>query len=397
MLLSLTRSLLFVKISSRGCGTSTIHPFHHRPPAMSFPKILFKVTENNKCPLFSYGDTFSVTGITISMASTEENTLFSTVIITSPLEKEKCKILSSDLTKVLIHYERADKIPVCIISCSGCTGSLRLEHTRDTMEGLDFNDDAAELTTLLPQLSGFAFFKNIDEQNIPKIAQYFKLSKFKAGDIVIRKGDPGGNFFIIVKGSVNVLNKVGITISTLKQGDVFGEMSLICNESVSATIQVCEPTAILYIDRKNFLKILDQFPAIQLYFTRLMAKRLSKSNMIRAHDLSSGMIGNLAEIPAEALFQILNMNLKTGILTINELSKGTARFSFRQGCLIKAKYGAFSGEGAFYEILKESEGRFRFTPGIPPEEFETPEVGYFMKLLMEGMRRLDEGRNRDAN
>jgi len=39
---------------------------------MSFPKILFKVTENNNCPLFSYGDLFSVTGITISMANTEE-------------------------------------------------------------------------------------------------------------------------------------------------------------------------------------------------------------------------------------------------------------------------------------------------------------------------------------
>ncbi len=365
---------------------------------MSFPKILFKVTENNKCPLFSYGDTFSVTGITISMANTEENTLFSTVIITSPLEKERCKILSSDLAKVLIQYERAEKIPVCIISCSGCTGSLRLEHTIEkALEGLDFNDDAAELTTMLPMLSGFAFFKNIDEKDIPKVVQHFRLDKFKNGDIVIRKGDPGGSFFIIVKGSVNVLNKVGITISTLKQGDVFGEMSLICNESVSATIQVCEPTAILSIDRKNFLKILDQYPAIQLYFTRMMAKRLSKSNMIRSQDLSSGMIGNLSEIPAEALFQILNMNVKTGILTITELSKGTARFSFRQGCLIKAKYGALNGEGAFYEILKESEGRFRFTPGIPSEEFETPEIGYFMKLLMEGMRRLDEGRNRNAN
>lgn len=365
---------------------------------MSFPKVLFKVTENNRCPLFSYGDTFSVTGITIPMASTEENTLFSTVIITSPLEKERCKILSSDLARVLIQYERADKIPVCIISCSGCTGSLRLEHTREPLlEALDIDGDTTELTSMLPQLSGFSFFKNIDEQNVAKVARRFKLNRFRTGDIVIRKGDPGGSFFILVKGGVNVLNKVGITISTLKQGDVFGEMSLICNEPVSATIQVCEPAVILSIDRKNFLAILDQFPAIQLYFTRLMAKRLSKSNMIRTQDLSAGMNGNLAEIPAEALFQILNMNLKTGILTITELSKGAARFSFRQGCLIKAKYGPLTGEGAFYELLRESEGRFRFTPGIPAEEFETPEIGYFMKLLMEGMRRLDEDRTRKAN
>ena len=367
---------------------------------MSFPKVLFKVTENNRCPLFTFGDTFSVTGITISMTNEEENTLFSTVIITSPLDKEKCKILSSDLTKILIQYERAEKIPVCLVTCSGCTGSLRLEHCQeDTLEDLEFDNDAnpAEMDSILHLLKDFAFFKSIDEKDVKKVAQYFKINKFKADDIVIRKGSPGGNFFIIVKGSVNVINKVGISISTLKQGDVFGEMSLICNDPVSATIQVCEPTAILYIDRKNFLKILDQYPAIQLYFTRLMAKRLSKSNTIRAQDLSSGMIGNLAEIPAEALFQILNMNQKTGILTITELPKGSARFSFRQGALIKAKYDDITGEGAFYEILKEPEGRFRFTPGIPTEEFEIPEIGYFMKLLMEGMRRLDEGRNQNVN
>lgn len=363
---------------------------------MSFPKVLFKVTENNQCPLFSFGDTFSVTGITIAMTNEEENTLFSTVIITSPLDKEKCKILSSDLARILIQYERAEKIPVCLVACSGCTGSLRLEHCREnTLEALEFDHDSnpAELDSILHLLREFAFFKSIDEKNVKKVAQHFKIKKFEASDIVIRRGNPGGYFFIIVKGSVNVINKVGISISTLKQGDVFGEMSLICNDPVSANIQVCEPATILYIDRKNFLKIIDQYPALQLYFTRLMAKRLSNSNMIQAKDLSSGMIGNLAEIPPEALFQILNMNQKTGILTINELPKGPARFSFRQGSLIKAKYADITGEEAFYEILKESEGRFRFNPGIPSVEFEIPEIGYFMKLLMEGMRRLDEDRN----
>lgn len=369
---------------------------------MTFPKILFKATENNKCPLFSFGDIFSVTGITISMTNEVENTLFSTVIITSPLDKERCKVLSSDLAKILIQYERAEKIPACLITCSGCTGSLRLENYKDNaLEDLDFDDDTnpAETDSILHIIRDFAFFKCFDAKDVKKVAQYFKIHKFNASDIVIRKGAPVSNFYIIVKGSVNVINKVGISISTLKQGDVFGEMSLICNDPVSATIQVCEPTAILYIDRKNFLKILEQYPAIQLYFTRLMAKRLSMSNTIRTQDLSSGMIGNLAEIPPEALFQILNMNQKTGILTITELpkGKGSARFSFRQGALIKAKYDDITGEGAFYEILKEPEGRFRFTPGIPTGEFEIPEIGYFMKLLMEGMRRLDESRNQNVN
>ena len=93
------------------------------------------------------------------------------------------------------------------------------------------------------------------------------------------------------------------------------------------------------------------------------------------------------------------MNSKTGILTITELSgdTGTARFSFRQGSLIKAKYDEYAGDLAFYQILKEGSGRFRFTPGISSKDFNTPEIGFFMKLLMEGMRRLDEGKDKQVN
>ncbi|MEE4313053.1 MAG: cyclic nucleotide-binding domain-containing protein [Desulfofustis sp.] len=365
---------------------------------MGFPRILFRLIENRRCPLYQYGDEFSVTGVAISMNNGEENSFITTSVIHSPAKKKICKILTGDLTRIVIQYERGDKIPVCLVSCSGCTGSIKLEHSSEhRLVASEQPPNANEIGSMMHLFSDFAFFKNIDNQSLDKVVRFFRLTSYEKGAIVLRKGDIGGNFYIIVTGSVNVINEAGITISKLGKGDVFGEMSLICNDKVSATIQVREDTSILYIDQTNFKKILDHFPSVQLYFSRLMASRLNKANMIRSEDLSSGMIGSLTEIPAEALFQTLNMNSKTGILTISELSRGTARFSFRQGSLIKAKYDTFSGEAAFYEILKEHQGRFRFTPGIPPEDFEIPEIGYFMKLLMEGMRRIDEIRSKVAN
>lgn len=366
---------------------------------MGFPEVNFRIIENRKCPLFEYGDTFCVTGIAIPVESSENNSFITTSVVHTPKGKRSCKILNADLSRLIIQYERGDKIPVCVINCSGCTGTIRLEHNKE--DRLPFSHGNAilsdELSSIMHLLSGFAFFKSIDKSNLDRVIQYFRIKTFGPGDIIIRKGQIGDNFFIIASGSVNVLNEGGIAISTLSQGDVFGEMSLLCNERISATIQVKDEASILYIDRTNFTKIMERYPTVQLYFSRMMANRLTKSNSIRSADLSSGMVGNLSDIPAEALFQTLNMNNKTGILTITELTKGTARFSFRQGSLIKAKYDELNGESAFYEVLKEHVGRFRFTPGIPPEEFETPEIGYFMKLLMEGMRRLDEIRPRATN
>ena len=365
---------------------------------MGFPKVIFRIVENRSCPLYQYNDIFELSGISIPITNETENSFITTSIIKYPLTKKVCKILNGDLSKIVIQYERGDKIPVCMISCGGCTGSIKLEHSKNNyLLNSDDSTLADELGSMMHLLSSFSFFKNIDEKHLNTVISFFKLIKFNTGDIVIRKGDPGGRFYIIVSGSVNVLNDAGIIISTLDKGEVFGEMSLICNDNVNATIQVKEPSSILYIDQPNFQKILDIYPAIQLYFSRLMAERLNRSNKIRAEDLSSGMTGNLSEIPAEALFQTLNMNNKTGILTITDLSKGTARFSFRQGALIKAIYVEFNGDLAFYQILKEKSGRFRFTPGIAPEDFSTPEIGFFMKLLMEGMRRMDEGKPQKTN
>jgi len=363
---------------------------------MGFPKVLFRIVENRNCPLYEYGDAFKLTGISIPLNKNSDNTLVTTAIVNFPKDKDICKILNGDLAKLIIQYERGDKVPICLLSCSGCTGSVKVEHSFEDAAPMTGGDQqlSNEVGSLLHVLSDFEFFKYIDESNHEVVVSFFKLIKFAQNDFVIRKGDQGGNFYIIVSGSVNVLNDGGIVISKLGKGDVFGEMSLICNEPVNASIQVTEDTSILHIDQQNFRKILDRFPAIQLFFSKLMAERLKASNSIRSKDLSSGIIGSLAEIPPEALFQTLNLNTKTGILTISELSEGTAYFSFRQGALIKAKYGKYLGDVAFYQVLKETSGRFRFTPGIPPEDFEVPEIGFFMKLLMDGMRMLDEGKAR---
>lgn len=357
---------------------------------MGFPKISFRICETRHCPLFRYGDVLQVSGIAIGMENNGENTFINTTIVHSPPHRGTCKILNGDLTKVIIEYERADQIPDCMISCSGCTGSIRLEHFRETPTAPKLDSDAGLLAELTPLLAGFSFFRNIDQGNLKKVLTLFRVKDLKKSEIILRKGESGGHFFIVVSGQVDILNEAGIPISQLGQGDVFGEMSLLCEDKIGATVQAGSDCRLLFTGQNNFKNILQNYPGLNAYFTKLLARRLTDANKVRSDDYASGMIGKLEEIPPEALFQTLNANHKTGILTITQLSKGTARCSFRQGALIKASYAGCKGEAAFYEILREKQGRFKFTPGLPPEDFDIPEIGYFMRLLMEGMQRIDE-------
>ena len=83
---------------------------------MGFPKVVFKIVENQECPLYAYGDSFELTGIAIPLTKESENSFITTSIVKYPSEKKACKILTGDLGKILIQYERGDKIPVCMIS-----------------------------------------------------------------------------------------------------------------------------------------------------------------------------------------------------------------------------------------------------------------------------------------
>jgi len=60
------------------------------------------------------------------------------------------------------------------------------------------------------------------------------------------------------------------------------------------------------------------------------------------------------------------------------------------GNLISAEYDDIKGKEAFFKILKEKKGRFKFIPGLPSDELKAPVLGYFMGLLIDGLRKMDE-------
>lgn len=356
---------------------------------MNFNKITFKAVKAGECPLFSRGDRFSISGIAVMMKKGDENSVVSSTVITLPPNRENCKTLCSDLNRLVMENERADLIPEGRIACSGCIGSLKLEFSlKDFLDDDDFivEDDQ---TGMLLLLQNFPFFRNIDRSDLRDVIKLFNRRKYSKNEIIIRRGDRGDNFYVVISGNVKVLNDAALPIASLSVGEVFGEMSLLSDETASATVQAGADSEILYIENRKFKKILSKYPTLQNYFTRLLAQRLTNANKFRSMDVSS-MAGRLEEIPPEALFQTLNAGQKTGILTMTQLSGGTARFSFRQGGIIRASYGGKKGKNAFYDVLYEKKGGYKFTPGLPPEDFDAPEIGFFMKLLMEGLRQAEE-------
>ncbi|MBF0240955.1 MAG: cyclic nucleotide-binding domain-containing protein [Desulfamplus sp.] len=250
--------------------------------------------------------------------------------------------------------------------------------------------DMNQLTNLL---SGYAMFQSLDDSEIKSIVERLQFREYQSGEVVIQKGEPGKNLFIIVSGKVEVVDEQGTLLDTMGGEDVFGEMSLISGDPVNATIKVVEITRVLYLNGKEFISMLRTYPALQMYFARLLSKRLSnrlkKADMAQSEYLQSGLTGSISETNITELLQMLNMGQKTGMISFR-FPNSNATISFHNGEIVGAQYKQESGKEAFYKILTESEGRFTYTSALPPRDRHKEAIGHFMKLLMEGMSLIDE-------
>ena len=362
--------------------------------AMSFTEAVFKVVDVIACPYYKKGDEFKLSGNALLLEHNKGSKFISTIIIDLPLKRRECRTLIAELTRILVEHERVDRIPDRIISCGECSGEIKLEHKKGATIALveDIKQHSTDVSTIASLLSNFSIFKTLDENSLKEFVSLLRLKKYAPNECIISQGEPGKNLFIILSGQVNVVDEDGISITKLRNGEVFGEMSLISGDPVGATIKVVEPTTVLFIRGQDFLKVLNRFPSLQMYFARLLSRRLAKSNVMISKEFASGMNGTLSQMPPAELLQTLNYNQKTGILKLN-LSKGPANLMFRGGAIIQAKYGRKTGKPAFFSVLGEKQGRFKFVPGLSEREMTMPELGMFMELLMEGLRKLDEDVN----
>jgi hypothetical protein len=107
------------------------------------------------------------------------------------------------------------------------------------------------------------------------------------------------------------------------------------------------------------------------------------------HNDGAVISGRIEAIAPAELLQVFHMHQKTGRLIL-EFAQGSARVTFREGGLLAARYEDLDNQEAIYAMLSEKSGTFSFIPGLQDALMKAREIGDFMMILMEGLRRIDE-------
>lgn len=85
-------------------------------------------------------------------------------------------------------------------------------------------------------------------------------------DIIIREGEQGDNIYFLNKGKIDILLKMekksNEVISTLSDGIIFGEVSLLTKLKRTASVSSTDYTSCAYINREDVSVLEENFPHI---------------------------------------------------------------------------------------------------------------------------------------
>ncbi|SJM92936.1 Crp/Fnr family transcriptional regulator [Crenothrix polyspora] len=127
-------------------------------------------------------------------------------------------------------------------------------------------------------------FNCLEEQEIATIISRIKTKSVPKNTQVIMVGDTSSTLYIIKEGSVSVVagNEEGkeIILSTLRTGDIFGELSLFDDKPRSAGIVSLENCVLLALYKPDFLELLNQSPKMALQVIKYLCQRIRFTNNI---------------------------------------------------------------------------------------------------------------------
>jgi CRP-like cAMP-binding protein len=123
-------------------------------------------------------------------------------------------------------------------------------------------------------LSGVPLFKACSQPELARVADIATQLDEPEGKVLIREGEPGRDFFVLVEGTAEV-RKGNRRLSTLGPGDFAGEIALLTNAPRTATVKTTSPVSVLRVTTKGFAALLDTSPTIQRKIRKALADRVA--------------------------------------------------------------------------------------------------------------------------
>ena len=144
-------------------------------------------------------------------------------------------------------------------------------------------------------------FSMLSEDEHAEVLSRFSVEARPMGELVFGEGDNGDCLYVILSGKVRVFQKGAdgrpLTLAVLGSGDVYGEMSLLGEERLAASIRISEDALLGILTNDDFGALLKRNGKLGKLFEHISRER-GLFNIVRSSAIGS-------KLPAKVLREIL--------------------------------------------------------------------------------------------
>src|SRR6185369_10227463 len=148
-------------------------------------------------------------------------------------------------------------------------------------------------------LSQIPMFKQLDSLELENLANCIDQVTYRGGEDVFNEHDCGDALYIVESGSVRVWVRdedvQDITLSELKPGDFFGELSVFDGGERSANATAIVDTVLHRLSRQDFQEFLVKYPDAAVDVIREIGARMRQTNALVSKRVTRNINRELGE------------------------------------------------------------------------------------------------------
>jgi CRP-like cAMP-binding protein len=135
-------------------------------------------------------------------------------------------------------------------------------------------------------LKDYSLFGGLLPDEIEAIRPFMGSACYEAGTAIMREGEPNDRIYFILEGEVDV-EKDGVSLARLAEGDTFGEMEFLDVMPAVATILALVPSTVATISNHALHELskvsMRAFAMLMMNLARDLSRRLRRMDDIVAH------------------------------------------------------------------------------------------------------------------
>jgi CRP-like cAMP-binding protein len=189
--------------------------------------------------------------------------------------------------------------------------------------------------------------------------------RFRRGDIIFQKDDPGHSLFIVARGSVRIhvpsTQGADLTLAVLGAGQFFGDLSLLDGRPRSASASALADTSVVAIERSDFVALVRSRPEAAMSVLATVARRLRETDEMASDlaflDVGGRLAKKLLDLAATHGVRRADGVLLDMTLTQEELANmiGVTRESVNRNLSVFRRTGLVAKEGRRF-VLRDPAG-----------------------------------------